>query len=282
MRVQVLGLCRFSYLGGAGFQVDHQSLEERRAFLYDPERLARRWYWFENVALPGLRAQTDPNFKLILMTGPDLPEPYLSHLRDLVADMPQAVLELVPPMARHLEACMAATAPHIEADADVVAHFRQDDDDAVAVDYVASARRDFVDLKPIWDRRRRVSCDYSRGLVLKATEKGITVDPRMIYNAVAGLTIYLPPDAQRSVMHFPHWRLGLSMPGVTLPGPVMYCRFLHHDNDSGAIGAGYGWDADPEGYRKTLRERFRLDLDQLDRAARDFGLPGAPRARWGK
>lgn len=282
MRVQMLGLCRFSYLGGRGFQVLHDNLEERRAFLYDPERLARRWFWFEKVTLPGLLAQVDPDFTLVLMTGPDLPDPYLSRLRALAEDHAQFKLALVPPMEKHLEACLAATEPHIEQGADVIGHFRQDDDDAVAVDYIRDARRDFAVLQPLWERRRRLSCDYGRGLVLKATADGISVEPRMIYNAVAGLTVYLPPDAGRSVMHFPHWQIGLSMPGVMLPGKVMFVRFLNHDNDSGAVGAGYGWDAGkaPD-WAKILADRFAIDLPALDRAAREFGLPGAARPRWG-
>lgn len=282
MRIQMLGLCRFSYLGGRGFQVEHQTLEERRAFLYDPERLARRWFWFENVTLPGLVAQTDPDFTLVLMTGPDLPEPYLSRLRELTTAMPQFKLALVGPMDRHLDACMAAIRPHLDAGAEVVGHFRQDDDDAVAIDYVQHARRDFAMMRPLWKARRRLSCDYSRGLVLKATGQGISVEPRMIYNAVAGLTVYLPPDADRSIMHFPHWKIGLSMPGVTLPGRVMFVRFLNHDNDSGAIGAGYPWEGDPATWGQVLAERFRIDLPTLDRAARDFGLPGAARPHWGR
>ena len=47
------------------------------------------------------------------------------------------------------------------------------------------------------------------------------------------------------------------------------------------------------GYRKSidnidaalihmLAERFRIDLPTLDRAARDFGLPGAARPHWGR
>lgn len=282
MRVQMLGLCRFSYLGGRGFQVLHQTMLERRAFLYDPDRLARRWFWFEKVTLPGLLAQTDPDFTLVLMTGPDLPEPYLSRLRALTDSHPQFRLALIPPMEKHLEACLAATEPHIEPGADVVGHFRQDDDDAVAIDYIRDARRDFEVLQPFWQRRRRLSCDYARGLVLKATPAGISVEPRMIYNAVAGLTVYLPPDAGRSVMHFPHWQIGLSMPGATMPGKVMFVRFLNHDNDSGAIGAGYGWDAGaaPD-WPKLLADRFRIDLPALERAARDYALPGADRPRWG-
>lgn len=281
MRVQMLGLCRFSYLGGAGFQIGHATMAERRAFLYDPARLERRWFWFENVALPGLLAQTDPDFSLVIMTGPDLPEPYLGRLRELEELMPQARLALIPPMDAHLDACMAAITPYVERDADVVGHFRQDDDDAVAVDYIARARRDFALAQPLFHRTGRVSIDYARGVVLKADQDGVQVEARMIYNAVAALTIYLKPDAARSVMHFPHWKLGLSMPGLTLPERLMFARFLHHDNDSGAIGAGYGWNAPPSAVPQLLAERFRVDLPSLDEAARAFGLPGAPRPRWG-
>ena len=85
MKLQMLGLCRFSYVGLRGYQVEHASFEERRAYLYAPERLARRWLWFTEVALPGWRAQTDPDFTLVVMTGPDLPEPYMSQLRAVVA-----------------------------------------------------------------------------------------------------------------------------------------------------------------------------------------------------
>lgn len=281
MRVQMLGLCRFSYLGGRGFQVMHETTEDRRAFLYDPERLARRWFWFENVTLPALVQQTDPDFTMVLMTGPDLPEPYLSRLRELAEIMPQFRLELIAPMEAHIDACMAAIGPHIEPGADVVGHFRQDDDDAVSVDYIAHARNDFKVMAPMWRMRKRLSCDYSRGLVLKATERGITVEPRIIYNAVAGLTVYLAPDAGRNIMHFTHWKIGLSMPGVTFPGRVMYVRFLNHDNDSGAIGAGYPWEPKDSDWDRILAERFRIDYDTVNRAAAEFGLPGAARPRWG-
>ena len=143
MRVQMLGLCRFSYVGLRGYQVEHETYDQRRAMLYDPHRLARRWTWFTEIALPAWREQTDPDFTLVIMTGPDLPEPWLSQLQELVRQVPQFRLELVPPMERHLQACRAAIAPHIDPEAGVIGHFRHDDDDAVAVDYIKSARKDF-------------------------------------------------------------------------------------------------------------------------------------------
>jgi len=272
MRVQMLGLCRFSYLGGRGFQVTHETLEERRAFLYDPERLARRWFWFEHVALPAWLAQTDPDFTLVLMTGPDLPEPWLARLHELAGIMPQLRLALVPPMEKHVEACMAAVAPYIDHSADVVGHFRHDDDDAVALDYIRDARRDFVRMQPLWRQHGRLSCDYARGVVMGAGPGGIRSEMRIIHNASAALTIYLRPDAGRCALHFPHFKVNLSMPGVTMAGKPMYVRMLHEDNDSGAVGAGYavaGQGAGPEeDMAALLARRFRIDLPGLEAGAR--------------
>lgn len=281
MRVQMLGLCRFSYLGGRGFQVAHDTIEERRAFLYDPERMARRWFWFENVALPAWLAQTDPNFTLVLMTGPDLPEPWLSQLRDLTQIAPQLKLALVPPMEAHLEACMAAITPHIDPDADVVGHFRHDDDDAVAVDYIETARADFASMRPLWRRGRKLCCDYSRGVVLKGTGQGVEVEPWVIYNTGIAQPIYLPPGARRTALHFQHWKIGMAMPNVMLTDKVMFARFLHHDNDSGAIGSGYRWQPDGVVWQDLLAQRFRIDLPTLQQGAQGFGMPGAARPRWG-
>ena len=50
--MQVIGLCRFSYPGIGGFQIEHDSLEDRIAFLYAPERLEERFRFFECFTLP--------------------------------------------------------------------------------------------------------------------------------------------------------------------------------------------------------------------------------------
>ena len=275
MRVQMLGLCRFSYLGLRGYQKDHVSVEERRAFLYDPGRLARRWLWFTTLALPGWLAQTDPDFTLVIMTGPDLPEPYLSRLRDLAARMPQLRLELVPPMERHLEACHAAIAPHVEASADAVGHFRHDDDDAVAMDYIASARSDFAAVQGLWQSEGKLSLDHSRGLMLRLGAGGIEFAPRIAHNMGVGLTIFLRPDDPRTALHFNHTRLPLWMPGVAVTRPLMFIRSIHADSDSGDMGPGIPWEIGTEELDRQLSRRFGIDRSTLQRLAHGL-CPDAP------
>ena len=277
MRVQMLGLCRFSYVGLRGYQRDHGSYDERRAFLYDPARLARRWLWFATLALPGWLAQTDPDFTLVLMAGPDLPEPYLSRLHALTARHPQLRLELVPPMERHLEACRAAVAPHVDPGADAVGHFRHDDDDAVALDYIARARADFGRVKELWRAEGQLSLDHSRGLMMQLGAGGARFVPRIAHNMGVALTIFLRPGEPKTALHFNHTKLPLWMPGVAVTRPLMFIRSIHEDSDSGDMGPGLPWDIAPEALDRQLSRRFGLDraaLDDLALRLRETGEAG--------
>lgn len=54
--MQVIGICRFSYPAEGGFQRLHESLEERCAYLYEDERLNKRFATLETVTLSSIRA----------------------------------------------------------------------------------------------------------------------------------------------------------------------------------------------------------------------------------
>ncbi len=275
MRVQMLGLCRFSYLGLRGYQKDHASIAERRDYLYAPDRLARRWRWFTELALPGWRAQSDPDFTLVIMTGPDLPEPYLSNLRDLVAAIPQLRLALVPPMDRHLAACRAAISPHVDETADVVGHFRHDDDDAVALDYIDLTRKDFARVRGLWKAEKLLSLDYSRGVMLRPEGGRMAFTPRICQNMGVALTLFMAPDADATALHYDHSKLPRWMPGVAVTRPLMFLRSVHLDSDSGDIGPGLPWDLAEDAFARQLQRRFGLTRDGLDRLAASVGQAGA-------
>ena len=149
-RVQVLGLCRFSYPAELnGFQTRHKTMNERRAYLYSTKRLEESLFLFEHLLLPGIENQSNDDFTLMLLLGDDFPGLYRERLLALLADVPQ-----VKPVFR-------ASGPHRlvyrdlfleERDprANVVAEFRLDDDDAVAVNYVQTIRRLLPKLRPLF------------------------------------------------------------------------------------------------------------------------------------
>lgn len=282
MRAHLLGLCRFSYLGGRGFQVEHQSLAERRAFLYDPARLKRRWDWFQAVTLPGLTAQTDPDFTMVVMTGPDLPSPWLDRLHALSAAHPQIRVELVPPMEHHRAACAAAIRPHIDPGAAWVGQFKHDDDDGLAVDFVQRARRDLRLAMPMLRRDGRAYCDYMKGIILRASETGVEALPRHVYVTGVALVVWQPPEALETCIDFEHWRIGSHMNGIAVNDRPLFVRAVHHDNDSGALGPNYPWTDPPADLAPILKRRFGIDLAALDAAARTAALPGADRPKWGR
>lgn len=270
MKLQMIGLCRYSYVGLRGYQVEHETFEERRAFLFDPNRLMRRWKWFTELALPSWRKQTDPDFTLVVMTSPDLPEPYLSGLQALADEIPQLRLEVIPPMKFHLPACRRAIAPHIDPQAEVIGHFRHDDDDAVAVDYIERARADFEQVKELWRVGGKLSLDHSCGLIWQATEGKMKFMPRICHNATAALTIFLRPEAEETALNYNHVKLAKWMPGVSVSDPPMFIRTIHDDNDSGDMGPGMAWDLEAGDVKPILTERFGLQKRDLRRLLDDI------------
>lgn len=276
MTIQVLGLCRFSLVSEGAFQVTHASLDERRAFLYDPARLAQRFAWFENVLLPGMAAQSDPDFRLIVLTGADFPQDWRDRLQARVAGIPQVVLDFRAP-GKHRDLCHAAVTERIDPAAEVVAQFRLDDDDAVALDYVARIRSDFDrHLRPLYRRNSLLSVDNAKGLVLDASRGGVNVHQVMTHNWTPGLTLYLPPDHDKSVLDYPHHRLLSHMPGVSLQEEIMYVRGKHGANDSKNWGRAIGAAMDPARAARILHAGFGIDLPAFAAALAALPPAGTP------
>lgn len=263
----MLGLCRFSLLVEGGFQVTHDTLLDRRALLYDPQRLAQRFVWFEHLCLPGLRAQTDPDFTFIVLTGTDFPPEWMARLRALVADVPQILIVTRPP-GRHRDVCMSAMAQFINPAADVVGQFRLDDDDTVAKDYIASSRLDFPMLRGLFDRHGVVASNYVKGLAVTYSRSELVCQKRGATDWSCGLTLYFAPDSPTGLMDYGHHRLAEFMPTVTQNHSLMYARGLHQSNDSKGRGAGKGevWTA--ERAKPVLKERFGIDAEAFEAALR--------------
>ncbi|MDZ4136132.1 MAG: glycosyltransferase [Paracoccaceae bacterium] len=261
MAVQVLGLCRFSYLAEGGFKVQHDALADRRHLLYDPARLALRFLWFERICLPCWAAQTDPDFRLIVLTGTDFPKSWLERLFDVTAAIPQIKVVQEDP-GPHRDVCRRVLRRNVDPAARVVAQFRHDDDDAVAVDYVARCRSDYRQkLRPLFRAHPLISVDYSRGMTLNAQAGEVEVLPQITHNLGVALTLYMPPEFPNSVMNFAHHRLAGAMPGVSFQDSVMYLRGRHGANDSGdSARMGFPYPMPEPDQPTILRERFGIDL----------------------
>ncbi|TGN68063.1 hypothetical protein E4L95_02790 [Paracoccus liaowanqingii] len=277
MRIQVLGLCRFSLLVQGDFQTTGEDLDDNRAILYDPARLERRMRWFETLCVPPLMAQTDPDFTLIVATGEDLPEPWAGRLQAVAEAVPQIRIECLPP-GRHAPLCREALARHVDPTADVVAQFRMDDDDAVAIDYVAHIRADHRLAARMTHKHHPVVMNYTSGIVARLEGDDLTLHAEMAQNWGLAQTFYFPGGEVRSLMNYRHDKVWAKVPTLTLPGPVMWIRGHHDVNDSrGHLIGKNRVAADPDELPRLLERRFNLDLADLRAALTlplDRPLPG--------
>lgn len=269
-RIQVLGLCRFSYVSEPGGFADHgRSLDDIRAYRHDPVRLAQRLTWLEHVVLPSFRVQTDPDFRLVVLIGERLPAAARARLEALTADIPQVAVVALEEGLRHREACRQALDLHRDAGADVIAEFVADDDDAVAVDFVEKVRAAFPPLRIFFRPRGRLAVDFCRGLMLCAGADGLRVKPVLAPFWAPALVTYRRPGDDQGVLETNHRKLWRQMPAMSFQTPLMFVRGAHADNASQLLSR---WDR-IESFPMTgdeiaaaLASRFRIDTARMQAA----------------
>ena len=230
-QAQVIGLCRFSYPATGGFQAGPQTLAERAAYLYDPDRLDERFRLFEALTLPSIRAQSDPDFTLLIVIGTDLPPARQAQLRDLTADVPQVVIQ-AHPQGEHRPVLKAAI-NSVRRPGCFSIQFRNDDDDAIGVGFVAGLRQTLRESLPLFRAHRHVAVDFTRGWNVLASDRGIQAEPvqRLFLGVAFG--IVFRPDVALSVMNFTHHEVWKHMPTLSRTEPDMFLRGGNDHNDSG-------------------------------------------------
>ena len=263
--MQVIGFCRFSSPAEGGFQVAHSSLEDRMAYLYAPARMEERFRHFECLCLPGLKAQTDPDFLFAILVGDSMPNQWLERLAALVEGFPQAVIVSRPP-GPHRKVCQEVINA-LRAPGEPCLQFRHDDDDAVAVDFVQDMRQAADDVAPLLDRHRLVGFDWNRGYIGRPDASGICAEVQVTPYWGVAQAVAVRPGARQTVMNFAHNKLNQFMPTVTFTDKVMYLRGHNDHNDSRQKKhvkpvALPRLDAEGEA---ELKARFAIDADHVRR-----------------
>jgi hypothetical protein len=276
-RTQVLGLCRFSYPANLeAFQTRHPDMQSRRAALYDAARLGVRFFLFEHFLLPAIKAQTDPDFTLLVLMGDDFPEPWRTRMLDLIAGTPQ-IRPVFHESANHREVYRKILLAARDPAARLVAEFRLDDDDAVAVDFVEQLRTWGPGLTYLMSLQGRVALDFRRGLVVQTKGTQIDYSPVTAAFWAPALAMFQWPDAPRCVMDLAHSKLWQHMPTMGLVDQPMFLRGLHGSNDSAIELRAAGTYALPKnGAGAILRDRFAVDAGRVARDWRKIAPTIAP------
>lgn len=214
----VIGICRFSFCGNGDWgayaninsDTDLDLLHfEQAEKLYDDARMALRFHLFENLLLPSLKAQKDPNFILIVLTSDILPAKHQHRLKALCDSDARLRLVVSDETTVH-----AALLPELRALnsglSRPLVQFRIDDDDCLSHDYVRELRlymQRLGDVMPIGYSR-------SNGLVVTSyAEDGETHLYRatLPFNAM-GTAIRVPGD--KTVFCYGHGALLKRFPAM--------------------------------------------------------------------
>lgn len=267
MTLQVVGLCRFSYLGSGGFKVEHDSLEQRRAFLYDPVRMEERFRLFQTVTLPSIHGQTDKDFTLVVATGSDFPSIYMERLLDLTESCASVVVRQFAP-GRHRQVMSRAIRQERRQGALPFLQFRLDDDDAMGVRFVERFKETAQDLRPLWSKHPRIAVDFNKGYVYTAGRDGLRVWPyKYQYSAIA-LGMIVQPGCDDTIMGFGHHKLWSAMPTMTFTDEDMMMRGHNDFNDSRLKTGGNTFDyqrlSDAEA--RYFEQTFNVDNTAVKRA----------------
>ncbi|WP_170407461.1 putative rhamnosyl transferase [Ruegeria arenilitoris] len=229
--MQVIGLCRFSYPAHGGFQVEHDTIEERRRYLYNPARLEERFRLFETTTLPCFKEQTDEDFQFLIVIGDCLPKPAFDRLHDLTAGMKQVRIIARAP-ARHRKVMKEVLNAARDNPSAPCLQFRHDDDDSVSVDFVERLRSAAVEAEGLMANNKTVAIDYNQGFLARFGADGIRAAQVFRPLLGVGFAMHVRGGCEQTIMNFAHHRIGNFMPVISYPDAPMWVRTLNQFNDS--------------------------------------------------
>ncbi len=229
--MQVIGLCRFSYPALGGFQVEHDTIEERRRYLYNPARLEERFRLFETTTLPCFKEQTDEDFQFLIVIGECLPKPAFDRLHDLTSGMKQVRIIAREPV-RHRKVMKEILNAARDNPSAPCLQFRHDDDDAVSVDFVERLRIAAVEGETLMANSKTVAIDYNQGFLARFGPDGIRAAQVFRPLLGVGFAMHVRGGCEQTIMNFAHHRIGNFMPVISYPDAPMWVRTLNQFNDS--------------------------------------------------
>lgn len=275
LNIQMLGLCRFSYPSEVGaFRHNAQTMDELRAELYGPSRMATRFFFFEQIVLPALKVQTDPNFTMVLLAGDRMPDAYKERLTALCSSVPQIEIVFAEEGRVHREICREVMVRHRDPSADIVAEFRIDDDDAVATDFIETGRSVVEASYGLADQHGMLCVDFAHGILLGFDRNGVRAQNVKERMWTPAQIFCRRPDDKRSILDMNHMKAWAHMPTVSLASRLMFVRGAHFGNDSDLLKRprfAKDWGPLNGQIADRLASRFGLDVDVLTNGWKALG-----------
>lgn len=213
----MVGICRFSFCGKGDWAAYRnaktpneiaQTSERVASVLYAKERMDLRFFLFEHFLLLSLKAQTDQNYILIVLSSDVMPEEYKLRLQAIARGNGRIKTVFSDAATVH-----EAVWPHINELNQKYAHpvvtFRIDDDDCLSKDAIAEMRSYLMPLVGRWP----VAYSRSNGLVMtNYKDQGLRV--YRAYLPFNSMGTALRVHGERTIFSFGHSALGKRFPAL--------------------------------------------------------------------
>ncbi|MEM9969288.1 MAG: glycosyltransferase [Pseudomonadota bacterium] len=264
VKVQIKGLIRFSYPSIGGFAGSVEDLDARRAVLYDPDRLALRFRYFENITFHTLALQSDPDFVCGILIGPCFPDAARARLELLIADLPQLKIVTLPPMVHSKAARAAFDALPDQPGTTHRATIRLDDDDGLHAETIARIRHMSETLIVARDTTRPFIIGFNRGFYMDPASERPISEWYEFRPLGIGLTMVAPKEQSICIYSRNHRKVGAYFDCYTDVGRPMWIRSVHKDNDSAAEPYGRRGKLTDRQIKKALWTGFGLTAGVVD------------------
>lgn len=224
MAARILGFLRFSFFGASDTKLSYADREKAFETLYAKERMETRFTLFEKLFLPSLKAQTDQDFTLIVITSTCMPEDYRKRLAKACMEVPQ--IELVEAETDNLKDVILTFTTDPSLSRGGLLQFRWDDDDAMGAHFIERLR--------YWQPHLpdRTLLTQPKGLMLYTDETGPHLQPMYRNLTGAGFAYFTDGPVRKSVFSFAHINAGRRIPFLSDPTHASYIQTFTPTSDT--------------------------------------------------
>jgi len=262
-KIKTVGVLRFSVLTPTYYSERFDSLEKTAAHLFSPSRMELRFRLFEQLCLPSLTRQSDPDFDAVVLTAETMPPRYLDRLRALLDPLPNIHCRPVG-TDKHYQLLKSGYNSVPTGDATHRALFRLDDDDAVDRDFIGRTKLIANALLRLQGPDIPSVIAYNRGFYVRGTPEGNEVFDACEYAPLStGTTLVAPVDYAANPYRFNHRKMAQhynTFSDISVPA---FIRTIHGDNKSNPNQMGLTHKMKPRDINKKLRQHFDTDIETL-------------------
>lgn len=261
--IRTIGLLRFTVLTPTYYHQTFKTLDKIAEHIFNPERLALRFHIFENLCLPSMVRQSDPEFDLVILTAETLPVEAMARLADLTA--PYANIHLRPVSTdNHYQLIKGGYDAFTPQDCTHRIMFRLDDDDALDLEFIARTKARAAGLMAMQDPDEPTLIAYNRGFYVSRSEDG-----NEVFDAVeraplsAGSTLVAPVSHPTNPYRYVHRKYAQHYTTYSDISVPAFIRTIHGDNKSTPTQMGITHKMRNKPMDAALRSGFGTTLRAL-------------------